>query len=417
MYRLTVLADDFTGALDTGAQFAKMGVETLITMQYRPSEDFEIPAQVLVINLESRHLEPDLARKAVREVVLKNDSEYYYKKTDSSMRGNIGAELEGMLQDNEAIAFVPAFPQAGRVTINGIHYADEIPVSRTVFGQDPFEPVTCDYIPDIIAKQTDIGVSVIARDMLWESQVAFKKGGILVFDAADDTQMKNVAETLKQSGPPRLLAGCAGFARYLPEMLNLQMKVMNAKKIPSKLVVLSGSINDITIEQVSFAGQSGFEVIELSPEEKLCEDLSVIPCRKNLFERIVEAQNRCGQVVVQVACSRASVEETDKLANTTGLTKEHTRQRIAENMGSLAKSITQGFGGAVTLAVFGGDTLAAVMRHIGAESIKPFAEIASGIVLSEVAAKDDNLYMITKSGGFGGKDIIVKMADYINGIL
>lgn len=410
---MTVLADDFTGALDTGVQFAKMGVETLITMAYRPSGDFEVPPQVLVINLESRHMEPGLAREAVREIVLKNDSEYYYKKTDSGMRGNIGAELEGLIRKNEALVFVPAFPEAGRVTINGIHYADGIPISRTVFGQDPFEPVTCDYIPDIIAKQTDVRVDVITCGGLPKSEDAFKKGGILVFDAADGPQMDNVAETVEKLGPPRLMAGCAGFARYMPKMLDMQIRSGNTPKIPSKLVILSGSINGITLDQISFAGKTGFEVIELSPEEKLCGDLAASPCGINLLGRIEDAQSRNGRIVVQVACGCDAVEKTDKLAKEMGLTKDLTRQRISDNMGALAKSIVQRCG-SVTLAVFGGDTLTAVMRHIGAKSIKPSVEVSSGVVLSEVAAKDGNICMITKSGGFGDKDIIVKTADYIS---
>ena len=33
MIRLVVLADDFTGALDTGIQFGKLGINTVVTQQ------------------------------------------------------------------------------------------------------------------------------------------------------------------------------------------------------------------------------------------------------------------------------------------------------------------------------------------------------------------------------------------------
>ena len=51
---LLILADDLTGALDSGVQLAKAGIKTLIT--YEPSYDIlkkELGVQVLVIDMES----------------------------------------------------------------------------------------------------------------------------------------------------------------------------------------------------------------------------------------------------------------------------------------------------------------------------------------------------------------------------
>jgi uncharacterized protein YgbK (DUF1537 family) len=57
MIKLLVIADDFTGAMDTGVQFSKKGVPTLVTTDRRaclqaPDEKTE----VLVVDIESRHL-------------------------------------------------------------------------------------------------------------------------------------------------------------------------------------------------------------------------------------------------------------------------------------------------------------------------------------------------------------------------
>ena len=55
---------------------------------------------------------------------------HIYKKTDSALRGNIGAELEAMMQASgeEQLPFVPAFPQIGRTTVNGTHFIEGVPV-------------------------------------------------------------------------------------------------------------------------------------------------------------------------------------------------------------------------------------------------------------------------------------------------
>ena len=67
----------------------------------------------------------------------------FYKKTDSALRGNIGAELSAALDGSGAgvLSFLPAFPRMNRTTAAGIHYIDGIPAAKSVFGQDPFNPV------------------------------------------------------------------------------------------------------------------------------------------------------------------------------------------------------------------------------------------------------------------------------------
>lgn len=41
------------------------------------------------------------------------------------------------------LAFLPAFPEMHRIVKNGVSYIDGMPITESVFGQDPFEPVTC----------------------------------------------------------------------------------------------------------------------------------------------------------------------------------------------------------------------------------------------------------------------------------
>ena len=55
MVKLLVIADDFTGALDTGIQFAKRGIRTQIFTECRPeSRKIKKDTEVLVVDTESR---------------------------------------------------------------------------------------------------------------------------------------------------------------------------------------------------------------------------------------------------------------------------------------------------------------------------------------------------------------------------
>lgn len=97
---------------------------------------------------------------------------YIYKKTDSALRGNIGCELNAVMDaSGEAcLIFAPAFPQMGRVTRRGIHYIDGVPVADSVFGKDPFEPVTESSVREIVRKQSDR-----------EDCLSFKRAGVPSF--------------------------------------------------------------------------------------------------------------------------------------------------------------------------------------------------------------------------------------------
>ena len=170
MDRLLIVADDITGALDTGVQLSANGASTLVVTD--PDIDMAELAnvEVLVVDTETRHVPAAEAYETVRRTVQAAKAAgfgYVYKKTDSALRGNIGAELAGLLDGAgaESMFFLPAFPQIGRVTRDGVQYIDGVPVAESVFGKDPFEPVTASSVADIIGQQTDIPVTVPAVSM------------------------------------------------------------------------------------------------------------------------------------------------------------------------------------------------------------------------------------------------------------
>lgn len=115
---LLILADDLTGALDTGIQFVDEGANTRVVLdpQY-PLEALDPQVQVLVIDTESRHIPPaqaaDLVRSITEQAVALGVA-CIYKKTDSGLRGNVGAELGALLDASGStqLHFIPAYPNA-----------------------------------------------------------------------------------------------------------------------------------------------------------------------------------------------------------------------------------------------------------------------------------------------------------------
>src|SRR5215472_12002241 len=122
--RWLILADDLTGAADCAIAFARQGMESVATW----GEGIRtIAASVLSVNVDSRNLPP---RKAAERQVAAQAAHWrpdvrLYKKIDSTLRGQPAAELAAQLSalaaDGRApLAVVaPAFPTAGRVTLDG----------------------------------------------------------------------------------------------------------------------------------------------------------------------------------------------------------------------------------------------------------------------------------------------------------
>ena len=138
------IADDLTGAIETGAKFAGCGLEARVTTDLAVAGAPEIP--VLVVDTESRHLTAELAGRTVYESVasaLRFAPWLVYKKTDSTLRGNIAAEFRALLalMPQRPLVYAPAYPEMGRTVRRGRLFVGGLPVNESIFATDPMDPV------------------------------------------------------------------------------------------------------------------------------------------------------------------------------------------------------------------------------------------------------------------------------------
>ncbi len=121
----------------------------------------------------------------------------FIKKTDSTMRGNIGAELQAAISGSgrKKLLFVPALPQLGRTTRQGVVYIDGIPLEQTPFASDPFTPVCSSSLREIILHTAP---EPRCRDKTGTPAGGLSQRGrksVLAVDAADITQLQEIALT------------------------------------------------------------------------------------------------------------------------------------------------------------------------------------------------------------------------------
>ena len=416
MILLLIIADDFTGALDTGVQFAACGIPTRVVVD--PEIDFaSIHAKVPVVDTETRHLPAGQAYEIVSKLTRRACAagvSFIYKKTDSALRGNIGAELAAVLKASgrKQLPFLPAFPQMNRLTQNGVHYIDGAPVTESPFGKDPFEPVRHSAVASLIASQTDLPAK--SYPALNDHESAPDEAGILIFDAAS---VEDLARTGRQLAHRNLLAvsaGCAGFGAVLPELLGIEKgEPAKLPRLDSRLLIVCGSVNPITVAQMDWAQKAGFARLRLTPEQKLTPG----------YWQTGEGQKQLALIDEMLAANPYCIIETNDeggnqltadSAARLGIDLETLRQRISGSLGNLVGGIfaSPHLG---TLLMTGGDTLLQCMNCVGVSQLEPICEMEKGVVLASFTYKGCTRRIITKSGGFGQESLFTDLARRIRG--
>lgn len=407
MVKILIIADDFTGALDTGVKFAEAGAKTKVMTKWDASFPDD-PSDVLVLCVPTRHDTPLDAYRRVRKVVEIADGKVgcIFKKTDSALRGNIGAELTAVVEGcavQHNLYFIPALPSMKRFTSGGVHYIDGVTVRDSVFGKDPFEPVTESYIPELMRQQCSTRIkSIWAEDAINETPHCDKRA-ILVYDCESAEDMKAEVRTLCKNGIPPLLAGCSGLAQELASYMGFENNVEAPKKAGT-LVVVCGSVNPISSAQMKYAEENGFSRIHLTDAQLLEDEGRFGPMAQGLV-MISTAGN--GLLVDTLNAKKGLLEESDEE------TKEELRRKISNRAGMLIRDMCDA-GLDSRLLIVGGDTLLAFANAINCSEYYPVCELESGVVLFRVNYNDKEYEIISKSGGFGDEDLLVKI---VNGVV
>lgn len=433
MVTLLIIADDFTGALDTGVQFAASGANTrVVTNASYDLCQLDPSVQVLVIDAETRHLAPQKAYDIVYDITRRAvdlNIPYLYKKTDSALRGNIGSELTAMIDAarGKTLSFLPAFPKMKRWTKEGIHYIDGVPVDESVFGKDPFEPVTCSHVPTIIEMQSQVKVNVetIGKQSIREKKITeenIKESEIIVWDAETDNELEKVGLHLHETGQMYLTAGCAGFAAVLPKLLGFKgvrkQEQKQEKNLISKLLVISGSVNPITVDQLDYGEKQGLHRFRLNLDEMLRRDFWTSPSGQQKIDnwRTLLEETSCIILDSNDMTGRMSTDndrkDNDRKGN--GLSFDEICVQIARSYGCILRSLIEG-GLESTIMIIGGDTLLGCMEELNVKEMEPICELASGVVLSEFFLGNKKSQVISKSGGFGRETLIAELAQKIIG--
>jgi uncharacterized protein YgbK (DUF1537 family) len=421
MLEIAVIADDLTGAADTGVQFCPYFRKTMLTSYRGVSRLSSVKDQdALSVYTNTRALKAQDARERLKEMtgyLAKLHPKMIYKKVDSSLRGNLGAEVDVIVEQmGFDLSFIaPAFPDMGRTTLHDKHLIHGTPVAETELSRDPVTPVTESRLSHIVAGQCrhEVGhVDVRFMDdddtLRGEIQRLVECGARhLTFDTTCNEHLVRIAH-LALGGPMKvLLVGSAGLAKGLASHFQKRPGDLDSEPPgPPKghHLLICGTVSERTRRQLAELIKTYcYEIIALSPRT-----LADPAMRNELMEEASLAQKILAQnhLIVQV-----EPPETKEPCSPTA-SSPVTAQKIVGGLGLLVASILKNKRPA-SLFLSGGDTADAVLEVIGATGIRLRKEIVQGVPYGTlIGGPVQGLLVITKAGAFGGKDTLVKVHEY-----
>lgn len=350
--RIGILTDDLTGGGDIGVQFADKGLKVKLSIDIDAIKDIPSGTEVWIINTNSRSDSPVKAAKKVTKAAeyLKSwNADYFYKKVDSTLRGPIGAELQALIDslDIESLPFCAAYPDMGRVTIDSIHYVHGQKITDSSYGSDINAPVTESNIKILLEKQMETPQKVDVKD------------------AANNNGLVSICKERKG----KVFAGAAAWAGYLlDEWITTPRKVQNVVFSPGPVMLVSGSLNPVSLRQKKYWEETGKFIMDLNSEKKYPDD--------DLLVTTVEKETASSiKKLMKIALSLWSTGKWD---------------RVILN---------------------GGDTAYRFMKGLGDNELEIIKSVSPGIAL----AKHMNNFVILKPGGYGEDDMFIKLVRLLGG--
>ncbi len=402
--KIAVIADDLTGSLDTGLQFRKKGLATLVPLDCsRALPD----AEALVLNTNSRNLPGDLAYRKVYATSRRIPSPFIYKKIDSTMRGNVGREALAIL-DARKIAkaiVVPTIPQQGRTVQKGILRVHGIPLLRTPYAKDPFHPLTSSKVPELLRRESKEKVECLPLDEVRKGPdhlaraIEKSPARLLAVDAVLPSDLKSIASACKLLAGRVLACGSVGLADEMGPSAGKAGEV-DKLSFQGPVFIISASRNPATGEQIERALKHS-RLVLIEP------DLHLLTHSRKTKLEIEAVYQKAGE-----ALSRG-----DGVILSTTFLKHIPGQEatIPRALGKAAVRILEKFrvGG---LVLTGGDLAMGICERLSSSALRIEEEVLPAIPCSTlIGGPFQGLRTVTKAGGFGDKDALWNIIRYLRG--
>jgi Uncharacterized protein conserved in bacteria len=436
MSKIVIVADDLTGANANGSLLVNKGFSAATCFgKGQWDAGYYSGYDAITLNTDSRLLPQQLAWKKVHESfqLLLSNTEFpkvLSKRIDSTLRGNVGAEIDAALHAIDLISLssepalavvVPAFPASNRLAVGGYLVVNGVPLEQSSIAQDPVRPITTSSFVDIIKQQTDMFVDYIPLKTVMkgaeETQKTiseFKKNGVRIIccDAVTDDDISVIAASLKNVIYPVIAVDPGPFTAALA---NARVPVQASLEQGHNALVIVGSVTELAQRQV--------EALRLARNCAILHVDSrslVNPAKRDqtIADIVKKILIKAGTADVYGVCTAENPDHVlsiDELAYENNIEVHTASECINKGLAEIGEALLEQkvlrIGGIYTS---GGEVTVAMSRQLAASGFSVLDEVFPLAVYGRlIGGKYPNLPMVTKGGFVGNNNSVVNCVNYL----
>ena len=414
MQKYIVIADDLTGSNATCSLFKKIGLRAASILKLQGDINYDV--DVISYSTASRGLDKEEAYKKVSEAIkiLKNkDVLVYNKRIDSTLRGNIGTEINAMLdnlEDDRIAVVIPSYPDSGRIVVNKTMLVNGVLLENSDAGKDPKTPIKTSCVESLIQKDikyssTYFTLSDIAQpieEITKKIQEAIKKSRVLIFDAVNNEDIIKISKAIIHGDINIITVDPGPFTLYYSK--ELQKK----NHLEKKILMVIGSVTATTKKQIEYILQE--------------EDIFLV---KMKVEDFFEKETCLKEIERVISFIKKGIASYDLFLVTTspiGDEKKADLQKLAENLNTTVEEISKIIANTLTETVVkilketekfegvyssGGDITIALLEKLKAIGVEIREEVIPLAAYGRLIGGDfPNLKLVSKGGMVGDEKTI-----------
>ncbi len=397
MFDYVVVADDYTGAVETAAKFMSGGYRTAVTLDPGSLGSLR-KYSVVALDTETFFDSPERAAQKLenvtRDLLPWKDSTVFFKRIEPGLRGNVGPEVRVMAQELgfDTIVVATAFSRSRKAIEEGTVYLDRqermSPLTVTTFQSASSAATT-----ELLA-QAGLHPREVLRDQIREGKTAeiLQNKGCYCFDAENDEDLRMIVRGALKARPAKdvLWVGSVGLAEALA-------------RAARPFVFVVGTAHPRSVRQARQLMENGF----VQPVRVSTAGLGTDQADQHRVRAADEAEPllRCGQSILLAATTE------DKRF----VRGDYPNGNIDGFMDLMADTVREIMGRTKIggLCVTGGDCAVRIAQRVKAENLALEREIQEGITLLSLSGGPfDGLPMISKSGSLGGERALVHCMEY-----
>ena len=405
MCRVLILADDLSGAADCANACMYSGLSAVVSFE----ESDNVPnCDVLAIDCDTRHLAAEQASAQVAKIMRQHaddpDREIVFKKVDSTLRGNVGAEIRAVLEQQRekvpgaAAVLAPAFPSGGRTTAYGYQLVHGTPLHETEMWRHNGLPGEA-HVPTMLARA---GLRAVTFDLqavrggpeplAAAMRQAAAEADVLICDAESDEDLHTVAHGTHRLGRGTVWAGSAGLAYQMPHAAGLTgtgLRLQRLRYGDGPILLVVGSMSSVSHRQaILLEREAPVHAIRIPPQVLL---------RSSLIHAWADVSSHIAYSLEQGSDTLVVLDGTERV-------DLHERRLLTDALGVMLSPFA---GKVAALAATGGETARAILGGWKVPSLKIIGEVERGIPCSVLQMHGRSMPVLTKAGGFGDADALL----------